>query len=487
MSVAKAASAGAWSAIDIVLRQGVQFVVSIILARLLVPEDFGVMALLAFFTSLSIVFVQGGLSMALVQRQYTTPEQETAVFWTNLCAGILFALILIAIAPWVARFYGYPLMDPLMYVVAAQVVLSSLGAVQSSLLTRTLRFDQLTKTGILSSVISGVLGVAAAMNGWGIWALALQILSQAAIGSAALWWVIDWRPAWRVRFASIRDLIGFGAHLSLSSVLEVVYAQGFILIIGKVYGARDLGFLSRATSIQNLPTGIVSAVIARTALPLFAARFADKDALLRGFRMSVGLAMLLSMPLMAGLAVLSDLIVLVLLGDKWMPAAPVLAVAAVGGVLLPLHVLNLQLLLAGGESRAFLKLEVQKKAVGIVCFGTGCFYGIMGIAYASVVFSVLAYWLNARPTKATLGWGIARQLADLRGIVAATLFMAAGVLALKPVMPFPPLISLCLLVAAGGALYLGFGFAARIRAFREAFDTAMLLVRRTPSEDASAR
>jgi len=332
-----------------------------------------------------------------------------------------------------------------------------------------------------------VLGVAAAMNGWGIWALALQILSQAAIGSAALWWVIDWRPAWRVRFASIRDLIGFGAHLSLSSVLEVVYAQGFILIIGKVYGARDLGFLSRATSIQNLPTGIVSAVIARTALPLFAARFADKDALLRGFRMSVGLAMLLSMPLMAGLAVLSDLIVLVLLGDKWMPAAPVLAVAAVGGVLLPLHVLNLQLLLAGGESRAFLKLEVQKKAVGIVCFGTGCFYGIMGIAYASVVFSVLAYWLNARPTKATLGWGIARQLADLRGIVAATLFMAAGVLALKPVMPFPPLISLCLLVAAGGALYLGFGFAARIRAFREAFDTAMLLVRRTPSEDASAR
>lgn len=478
MTVARAASAGAWSAIDIVLRQGVAFVVSLILARLLVPEDFGIMALLAFFTSLSIVVVQGGLSLALVQRQETTPEQETAVFWANLCAGILFGLILIAIAPAVARFYGYPLLDPLMYVAAAQIALSSLGAVQSSLLTRTLRFDKLTKTGIVSSVASGVLGVAAAMNGWGIWSLALQILSQTAIGVAALWWVTDWRPTWRVRFGSIRDLAGFGAHLSASSVLEVVYAQGFALIIGKVYGARDLGFLYRATSIQTLPTGIISSVIARTALPLFAARFADKDALLRGFRMSVGLAMLLSMPLMAGLAVLSDLVVFVLLGDKWQPTAPVLAIAAIGGVLLPLHVLNLQLLLAGGESGTFFKLEVQKKVVGIACFGTGCFYGIMGIAYASVVFSVVALWINARPTHTMLRWGILRQLSDIRGVIAATLFMAAGVYALRLVLPFPPIVSLAVLVAAGGILYLGFGFGARIHAFREAYDTFMLLVRR---------
>lgn len=480
MTVAKAASAGAWSAIDIVLRQGVAFVVSIILARLLAPEDFGIMALLAFFTSLSIVFVQGGLSLALVQRQETSPEQETAVFWTNLCAGILFALILIAIAPWVARFYGYPLMDPLMYVAAAQVVLSSLGAVQSSLLTRTLRFDQLTKTGIVSSVASGVLGVAAAMNGWGVWALAVQILSQTAVSVAALWWVTDWRPSWRVRFGSIRDLMGFGVHLSASSILEVVYSQGFALIIGKVYGARDLGFLTRATSIQALPTGIISAVIARTALPLFAGRFADKDALLRGFRMSVSLAMLLSMPLMAGLAILSDQVIFVLLGPVWMPAAPVLAVVAVGGVLLPLHVLNLQLLLAGGESKTFLVLEVQKKVVGIVCFGTGCFYGIMGVAYASVLFTVMAYWLNARPTRASLGWGVARQLSDLRGIAAATAFMVVGVVALKLVVPFTPIVSLGVLVVAGGVLYLGFGFLTRVAAFREAFEIALLLVRREP-------
>ncbi|HEX8412646.1 MAG TPA: oligosaccharide flippase family protein, partial [Sphingomicrobium sp.] len=158
MSVERATRAGAWSALDIVLRQGVQFVVSIILARLLSPADFGLMALLTFFTSLSITFVQGGLSMALVQRQDTTREEESAVFWINLAASTVFGVLLVLIAPFLAKFYGEPMLRPLLFVAAAQVVLSALGAVQTALLTRTLRFDQLTKTGIVSSLVSGGLG-----------------------------------------------------------------------------------------------------------------------------------------------------------------------------------------------------------------------------------------------------------------------------------------------------------------------------------------
>lgn len=477
MSVAKAASAGAWSALDIVLRQGVQFVVAVILARLLTPEDFGLMALLAFFSSLSIVFVQGGLSLALVQRTQTSHEQENAVFWSNLLAGLFFGLVLIAIAPAVARFYGYPQMNPLMFVVAAQVVLSSLGAVQSSLLNRTLRFDQLTKTGIISSLTSGAAGVAAAYAGWGVWALAVQLVLYTGVGSAALWWASDWRPAWRVRFSSIRDLFGFGARISLSSTLEILYSNGFALIIGKVYGARDLGLLTRASNTTGLPTGIIAQVIARTALPLFAARTGDPEALRRGFRRSVSLAMLLSLPLMAGLALLSDLVILNLFGPKWMPSAPLLAITAIGGALVPLHVLNLQLLLAAGDSKRFLALEIQKKSVGVFIFGAGCFFGITGVAYASIVFAIVAYVINARPTHDSIGFGLIRQILDLRGVIAATLFMAAGVLALKSMLSLPPLPSLAILVGAGGVLYTSFGFTFRLHAFREGLDTVMLLVR----------
>lgn len=461
-----------------VLRQSVQFVAAVILARLLGPEDFGVMAMLAFFGSLSIVLVQGGLSLALVQRIETSHEQENAVFWSNLCAGLFFALILIAIAPTVARFYAEPRMKPLMFVVAAQVVLSSLGAVQSSLLTRTLRFDQLTKAGIVSSVTSGVAGVAAAYAGWGVWALAVQLVTNTAVGSAALWWVSDWRPAWRVRFSSIRELFGFGARISLSNTLEVFYGSGLALVVGKVYGPRDLGLLTRATNTTALPTGVVAQVIARIALPLFAARTDDPEALRRGFRRALSLAMLLSLPLMAGLALLSDLVILTLFGAKWMPSAPLLAITAVGGMLVPLNTLNLQLLLATGDSKRFLRLEIQKKAVGVFILGVGCFFGIAGVAWASVVVAIIAYVFNARPAQEAIGYGLVTQIFDLRGVLAATLFMAAGVLALKSVLSLPPLPSLGILVAAGGVLYVGFGFGLRLHTFREGLDTVMLLVSR---------
>lgn len=467
MTVARAASAGVWSAADIVLRQVVQFGATVVLARLLAPADFGLVALLGFFSSLAIVFVQGGLSLALVQRQETSFEEENAVFWTNFCSAVLFALVLIAIAPAVARFYGYPLLDPLMFVAAAQVVFSALGAVHASLLTRALEFRGLTKAGIGSTLASAGSAVAAAYAGWGVWALGVQIVVQAALNSAALWWVSPWRPRWRVRFGAVRDLWAFGIHISMSSILEVVYTNGFVLIIGKIYGARDLGYLNRATAMQALPTGIVSAVIARIALPLLATRADEPDALLRGFRMAVGLAMLLSLPVMAGLSVLADLVVLVLLGPQWAPAAPVLAVAAVGGTLLPLHVLNLQLLLAGGESRDFLRLEIQKKVVGTICYGVGCFFGIMGIAWASLVFTVLAFLINAEPTRRTLGYGAFSQIRDLAGLIGLTLAMAAAVAALRHAVPLPPIPLLALCVAAGGAIYIGGGLMLRLRAFGE--------------------
>jgi teichuronic acid exporter len=478
MTKERAARAGAWSALDIVLRQGVQFVVAVILARLLSPADFGLMSLLAFFSSLSIVFVQGGLSMALVQRTETSHAQESAVFWVNVVAGTLFALILLAIAPMVARFYGYPLMDPLMYVVAGQVVLSSLGAVHSSLLTRSLRFDRLTKAGVVTSLVSGVAGVVAAVMGWGVWALAIQFLVNAAVGSATLWWVSDWRPAWRADVREIRDLFGFGARISLSSTLEILYGKGFALVIGKAYGASDLGLLERASNTTGLPTGIISQIIARTALPLFAARSGDIDGLRRGFQRSVSLAMLLSLPLMAGLALLSELVILNLFGPKWGGSAPLLAITAIGGTLVPLHVLNLQLLLALGDSKRFLQLEIQKKAIGVFIFGAGCFFGIAGVAYASILFAVVAYIINARPTRESINYGIVAQIGDLRGIIAATLFMSAGVLVLKSALALPPLPALAVLVAVGGVLYMGFGFALRLRAFREGLDTVLMLVRR---------
>ncbi len=481
MSMEKAARAGFWSALDLLLRQGVQFVVSVVLARLLSPADFGLIALLTFFTSLSITFVQGGLSLALVQKQDTTREEESAVFWCNLAASCLFGLGLLLIAPAAARLYGQPLLRPLMAVAAAQVVVSALGAVHVELLTRQLRFDRIIRTGVASSVISAAVGVGAALAGWGVWALAWQMLSAATVGTVALWLVSPWRPQLRFRPSAIRELWGFGAFISLSSVLETLYTNGSSLVLGKLYGLADVGLFNRAASIQALPTNIISQVIARTALPLFASRADDKPALVRGFRLATALAMVATTPMLVGLALLSDLVILTLFGPRWATSAPLLSIIALGGIVFPLHVFNLQLLLAIGESRRFFALEVQKKIAGLALIGGGCWFGISGVAYASCLLNAVSLFINTRPTRQLLGLGMLRQLADLRGVFAATLLMAAAVLGLRHLIHARPILELAMLSAAGAAVYLGSGFALRLRGFAEALAAATsVLDRRSP-------
>jgi O-antigen/teichoic acid export membrane protein len=474
MTARRIASAGLWSTIDIVARQGVLFAVSIILARLLMPADFGIIALLTFFSSLSIVFVQGGLSTALIQRQETSREEESSVFWWNLLASLLFAALLVAIGPAVSRFYGYPVLAPLMLLAAAQVVLSALGAVQTALLTRSLRFADLTKAGLASTIVAGAAGVGAALLGWGVWALAIQVATMAAVNSLVLWWVSDWRPSFHFRLRTIRHLLAFGSWFSLSSALEVLYNQGFALILGKLYGARELGIYNRAASTQLLPTGILAAIIGRLALPLFSERAKDPGALRRGLKTALGFAMLVNLPMMTGVALLPDLIIHVLFGEKWLGAAPILAILAWSGLIVPMHVLNLQVILAEGRSSTYFRVEVAKKLLGIAALVIGSFYGIFGLAYSYLAVAILALFINVEPVRRSLGYGVLAQLADLKGVIAATALMAAAVLLLRSMVDLGSAPSLLLLTAVGAGTYCAAGFALRVRAFAEGWDVARL-------------
>jgi len=472
MTVQRAASAGLWSTVDIGLRLGLQFAATIILARLLTPADFGVIALLTFFSSLAMVFVQGGLSTALIRRQDSTPEEESAVFWWNLGASTAFATVLSLIAAPVAKFYGYPVLQPLMFMAAAQVVLSALGAVQTALLTRALRFADLAKAGVLATVVSSAGGIGAALAGAGVWALAIQLVAYAAVNTMILWWVSDWRPVFHFDVSTIRPLARFGAWLGLSNTLEVFYTQGFALLIGKLYGARDLGLYNRAATTQTLPSLILSNAVSRVALPLFSEREHDPEALKRGLRMALGFVMLINLPIMAGAAMFPDLVILVLFGERWLPAAPILAILAWSGLFYPLHVLNLQLMLAEGRSATYFRVEIVKKVIGIGGLTLGSFFGIMGLAYSQLTVSIIALFVNVEPIRRSLGYGVFRQLGDIRGIIAATAFMAAIVLLLRPVLHFSPALELVVLVVAGGLSYFGFGLVFRVRGFTDAWNMA---------------
>jgi O-antigen/teichoic acid export membrane protein len=479
-------SAGAWGAIDILLRHGVQFLVSLILARLLTPADFGLIAILGFFSGLSLVLVTGGLSMALVQRQDTSPEEESAVFWCNLAAISLFAALMVAVGPLLARFYEQPMLASLMWVAAAQVILSAMGSVHHALLSRRLALKQLTKCGAAASFVSGALGIAAALAGWGVWALAVQMIIASLVYSIALWLALPWRPRLRVRLTAARPLWSFGLWVSMSSILDVAYSQGFALIVGKLHGVRDLGLFGRAQSIQSLPLAAFAA-LQRIALPLFVERLNDPEGLRIGFRKAISLTMLPTVPMMAGLALVADLLIVVLFGEQWRDAAPILVILTAAAVLAPMHTLNLNLLLARGESKHYLALEIRKKLVGVACVVAGSFFGIAGLAWSQVVFSAVALVINIRPTARSLGYGVIAQLLDLRGIVLATGLMSIAVLAAKSQIVAPPLPKLAALVALGGVTFLLAAWALRLQSLSDGWDAVTQTwraKRNRPSESA---
>lgn len=468
MTKEKALHAGLWSALDLALRQGFQFLVAIVLARLLTPAEFGTAALVGFFASLSIVFVQGGLSTALIQRQQTSHAEESSLFWLNLGASAVFAAGVVAISPAVARFYGQSVIIPLMAIAGLQIVSAALGSVHAALLTRQLRFDQLTKSGVAASLAAGSCGIGAALVGAGVYALVIQLAVLALVNSLILWAVNPWRPARRFRLADLRELYRFGFALSLSSTLEVVYSQGFTLVLGKLHGIREVGLYNRAQSTQLLPSNVIGSIVGRVAMPVFAGRSGDLDALRRGVRLANGLTMLVNMPTMTGLILLSDLVIVTLFGDQWLEAAPVLSILALGGIFYPLQIINLQTLLAQGRADLFLRLEIAKKIVGVAILVVGSLFGLMGLAWSQAIFSLVALAINTWPIGRSLGYGAPSQLKDLGGVLVAATIMAATILLVRPLLSMGPQLNLLILGGLGTAVYVAAGMVLRVDHFHEA-------------------
>jgi O-antigen/teichoic acid export membrane protein len=477
-----AVEAGAWSALEIILRQGVQFVVTIILARLLAPGDFGLIALVSFFSSLAIVLVQNGFSAALVQRPQITLEEESAVFWWNVIASAALALAIIAAGRPLAAYFGQPVLQPLMLVAAAQLILSSLASVQSALLVRRLQFATLAKVGLGATAISGVLAIVAAAMGAGVWSLGIQLGSSAVLTTVFMWLACGWRPAFHLHPRTLKPMSSFSGLVSLSGFLEVLYSQGFSLLIAKRYGPTELGLYDRAVQTQLMPSSVLTSIIARVALPVFSRKTDDKEALREGVRRASSLVMLINVPAMAGLAVLSDLALYALYGSAWVSAATILSILALSGMLLPLHAINLQLLLAQGGGRSFFNLEVAKKIIGISCILTGSLFGIVGLAWGQLAGSVIALFLNTHLTRKSIGYGLGAQLIDLAGLFFCAAGMALAVVALRAMIDLSPISGFIFLVVSGAAIYFLLGFALRIRNFREAFETGLTLFRKDRTE-----
>ena len=419
-----------WSFLERFSQQGIQFVISIILARLLLPEQFGLIAMLMIFMAVAQSFINSGFGAALIQKQDVTHLDECSIFYFNILVGFLAAGLLCLAAPWIAIFYNQPMLVPLTYALSLNMIINAFGLVQTTLLTKQIDFKTQLKVSVIATVISGTTGVIMAFNGLGVWSLVAQSLGSNLFRTILLWFFNTWRPSLIFSLDSLRGMFTFGSRLLASGLLDTVFRNIYIVVIGKLFSPADLGFYSRAKNFQDLPVDNISTIIARVTFSVFSLVQGDKPRLKKGVRKALTMLVMINFPIMIGLAIVAKPLVMMLLTEKWAPCIPYLQLLCVVGMLYPLHVINLNVLLAQGRSDLFFRLEILKKILVIIAIAVTYRLGITAMIYGQIATSFLAYFLNAHYTGKMLDYPITEQIQDLMPSLALSIIMGGGVYAL---------------------------------------------------------
>lgn len=459
------------SAADILARQGIQFLVQIGLTRLLSPADFGVLAILNLISTGALVLVEGGFSVAIIQHQGGDPELESSAFWINALLGLTCAALLALASPYIAVFFQQADLNSLTYVVSVSIFFSSLTTVPNAILTRDLRFSNLLLVGLITTTVSGCVGIILAIKSFGPWALAGQLLAMSVVNAGAVWAISGWRPIMFCRVGHLRPLFSFSSNIMLSGVFNFLYNQGNSIVIAKLYGSEQLGLYNRASSLQLFASGLITSLVARVTLPIFSARVAKGESIRESLRWSLQNAMALNVPAMLGLALTSDLVVSLLFGERWEDAAEILAILCLYGMLLPIHIVNLQGLLASGEAALFLRLNLCKQALGLLCIAFGSPFGLKGLAWSQVAFGVAASIINAAPSGRRFGYDLLAQVYDLIPICIATTGMGFFILWFRSTMNITGVSGLAILVFSGAAIYILLSVLLRVNVVRNAISS----------------
>lgn len=424
-----------------------------ILARLLTPAEFGVMAVAMVFRAISGTLVEAGFGAALVQKQQLSDLETSSVFFLNIVASCVMSIAFALAAPYVAAFFDMPVLEGVLKVLALVFVIGGLAGVHGALLAKKMRFATLARISLSASVVSSLVAVLLAWNGWGVWSLVVQSLIAATISSIVVWIVSDWRPKFIFSFAALRPLFRFGVFILGANLLETIVGRIYTLLIGKFYSPADLGFYSRADSTLALPNNFTSGIINRVAMPLFSAANRDAQLLDRAFRKAMRVTMYVHAPIMAGLSVAAGPLILTFFGDQWRPSIPYLQVLAFAGLFWMLGSVNDGYIKATGRAKTFFYLEVTRKIILLITALATVHFGILAMVAGTLVFSLISYLLSAWIAGRGVRYGWMQQLADSwKPLIACSLVipLAAGPLLLTGM---PQIIVLAAQVLVGALIY----------------------------------
>lgn len=433
--------------------QGIQFVLSIVLARLVTPEDYGIIAILLVFIQIATVFIQSGFNTALIQKKESDDLDFSSIFYLSLfVAGILYIILFFA-SPFVARFYKSESLTQLLRVISLTLFFGAVNSVQNAYVSKTMQFRRFFFSSMGAVIGSGVVGIIMAYKGFGVWALVFQQLVKDFLICIILWFTVKWRPKLIFSFTRVKTLFSFSWKLLVSALLDTVFRNLYSLIVGRIYNKETLGYFNRGYQFPHVIASNLDGSIQSVMLPTLSAHNDDIAEVKRITRRSISMSAFLLMPCMFGLAAVAEPLVKVLLTDKWLPCVPFLQLACISYAIYPIHTANLTGINALGRSDIFLKLEIIKKVVTILNIVITIPLGIYAMAIGQVISAFINSFINAWPNKKLMNYTYLEQWKDLMPSFLCSMLMAVGVWSVH----FIPIQSIALLliqIVVGAGIYI---------------------------------
>jgi len=462
-----------WKFSERISAQLVTFVVSIVLARLLDPSDYGMIALIMVFISIADVFVSSGFGSALIQKKDADNVDFSSVFYFNIVFSMSIYLLLYLIAPYIAKFYSMPMLCPTLRILGIRIIIAAINSVQQAYVSRNMLFKRFFWSTLFATLLSGVVGIILAFLGFGIWALVAQYLTNTVVATIILWFTVRWRPQKAFSIDRMKVMFSYGWKLLCAGLMDTGYNQIRNLVIGKLYSSKDLAYYNYGQQYPNLIVTNVNTSISSVIFPAMAQEQDDKVRVKSMTRRAIKISSYIMWPMMAGLCVVAKPLISLMLTDKWLPCVPYLQIACFTYGFWPIHTANLEAIKAMGRSDLFLKLEIIKKIMGVSILIIVMKHGVMAIALSLILTTVLSSVINALPNQSLLNYRYTEQLKDMLPSMMLALVMGVIIYPIA-IIGLGNVVTISLQILAGIVVYV---VGSKIFHF-ESFDYIRLIIKR---------
>ena len=449
----KAINGFQWGLIDNLANSGITFVIGLVLANLLSPEEFGILAIVVIFVNLSASIIDGGFARALIRKVEADDKDYNTVFYSNLATSLALMCLFIVCAPWVASFFHQPILAEIMPVMSVILLFNAGQMIHKTLLIKALDFRSQAIASFIASVCSGIVGIAMAIVGFGIWSLVCQQMSRQFLLLLCLWILNKWRPRRIFSKACFKDLFGFSIKLLIADLINSIYKDIFFVVIGKFYSAKDLGYYNRSDQFNLIFSNSLSMVIQRVTLPVLSQFQDDLERFRHVFRKFSIYSAMITFPLVFFLAAAAEPVIILLVGEKWRPSVEYLQIMSLYGAIYPLQVLNINILNVLKRSDYILKLEIIKKCVFFPVILIGIFTSLKAMIWAAVVYYHIEFFMNSWYSKRMIGYSTLQQVWDLKFVYLASMVISLVVWAVT-LLPLSYWVMLLLQIIISCLLYI---------------------------------